>query len=358
VATDDHGLETIRKAGAEFKPGDKSNYYLQAGLVDKNTGARAFITPSGTINTAEIIRLVGGNFGTGGTLLGHDWVVATTGSAGFTIAEGELVLNTGTTANSSIAINSFRRAPFSAATFNLSHLAFALGAFDNPDLITRFGVYDPASGAGNENGLFFEFLNGDGAENAELNLVRIKNGTEEERITEAQFDGNTTPPKNNQINIWEHEYNAGAALWLVGTNLIHRSASLMDAAFGTPDLAVGMELININGNTTDNMLTTRAASISRIGVNNAIPRYFHITAAGTFVIKNSSGKLDKIVINDKGVGAAGITIYNNTAAAGTDIIGVLDSTDVQGPQPYGTNFDIGLTLEVTGGNTDITVVYE
>lgn len=328
---------------------------LWGSVMDPQTGAAAFITPNGVVNTSEIIRLVGGNFGTVPTLLAHKWRQTPTGSGTVVVTNGELILSTGTTANSAMAIDSFRRAPFSAATFNLSHLAFRVPGIYNTNTIRRFGVYEPNSTP--RNGMYFEFLNGNGSNSVDVNLVTFKAGSEVDRFTEGQFNGGNTIVKDENIHIYEHVYNAGTIFWFQDRKLLHRSSAPTSSAFDSPDLRVGCEVININGNTTNNQLTSRAIACSRIGVNNAIPRYFHISTSGTFVIKNSSGKLDSIVINNKGAGASTITVYNNTAGSG-DVIAVIDTNDVQGPQGYGTNFDTGLTVVVGGVNVDLTITYE
>ena len=329
---------------------------LYTTLQDYQTSSTAFILPNGVVNTSEIIRLTGGNFGSISTLLPHDWRTSVVGSGTASVVDGELDLSTGTTANSSVAVDSFKKAPFSAATFNLSHLAFRVASPFNADVIRRFGVYEPNSTP--VNGMFFEFLNGDGVSSVDVNLVRVKNGVEEERIVEASFNGGNALVKDDNIHIYETIYNAGTIYWLQDRKLIHRSGSPVSAAFQSPDLRVGMYVENINGNTTDNLLITRGAAVSRIGVNNSIPRYFHINATGTYVIKQSSGKLISVVVNDKGSGASSIDLYNNPAAAAGDIIANVDSSDVQGTVPYGTTFDSGLTVNVAGGNVNVTVVYE
>jgi hypothetical protein len=329
---------------------------LYTTMQDFQTASSAFILPNGVVNTSEIIRLTGGNFGTVATLLTHDWRTTIVGSGTAVVTDGELILSTGTTANSTISVDSFRKAPFSAATFNLSHLAFRVVSPFNADVIRRFGVYEPNSTP--VNGMFFEFLNGDGVSAVDINLVTVKAGVEIDRILEGSFNGGNAFVKDDNIHIYETVYNAGTIFWFQDRKLIHRSSAPTSSAFDSPDLRVGSACMNINGNTVDNMLTARGKAVSRIGVNNSIPRFFHITAAGTFVIKNTSGKLERIVINDKGIGASSVTVYNNTAAAGTDFIAIIDTNDVQGTQEYGVTFDVGLTIVVAGSNVDITVSYE
>ena len=85
-------------------------------------------------------------------------------------------------------------------------------------------------------------------------------------------------------------------------------------------------------------------------------RFANITTATTTVVKSGAGRLIHIVVN-KPVSASTITIYNNTAASGTKI-GTITNSTVVTPYclDYDARFDTGLTI-VTSGADDITVVY-
>ena len=323
-------------------------------LMDTQTASPAFVLPNGVVNVSEIIRLTGGNFGTVSSLLAHNWRTGVVGSGSASVTNGELILATGTTANSSVAVDSFRKAPFSAATFNLSHLAFAMPNPFNANVTRRFGVFEPNSSP--INGMYFEFFGGTGSD-VSCNLVTVKAGVEVDRFTEGQFNGGNTLVKDANIHVYENVYNAGTIFWFQDRKLIHRSSAPTTSAFATPDLRVGSQILNTGGNTTNNTLVSRGKAISRIGVNNAIPRFFRIISSGTFIIKNSSGRLKHVTINRKGAGSATIDIYNNTAGSG-DIIASIDTQVVQGTVTYDCTFDIGLTLVVSGVNVGLTVSYE
>lgn len=85
-------------------------------------------------------------------------------------------------------------------------------------------------------------------------------------------------------------------------------------------------------------------------------RWVNITTATTTVVKDIPGKLIHVVVN-KPVSGSTITIYNNTAASGTKIATITNSTVVT-PYflDYDLRFDVGLTV-VTSGLDDITIVY-
>lgn len=85
-------------------------------------------------------------------------------------------------------------------------------------------------------------------------------------------------------------------------------------------------------------------------------RYATSTTATTTTVKSAPGALWRVVLN-KPVASSTITIYDNTAASGTKIATITNTTDVK---PYfldfGLRFETGLTI-VTSGADDVTVVY-
>jgi len=87
--------------------------------------------------------------------------------------------------------------------------------------------------------------------------------------------------------------------------------------------------------------------------------YANITTATTTTVKSGSGYLNGLIIN-KGVAAATITIYDNTAGSGTLIGTITFGAALLGdppiPVPYNINFTTGLTI-VTSGATDLTISY-
>ena len=133
--------------------------------------------------------------------------------------------------------------------------------------------------------------------------------------------------------------------------------SLDSAAYNSSHLRAGAIVENINGNTTDNSLVSRGFAISRIGANSAIPEPFVIASAGIFIIKNTPARLHKIIITDKGTGAASIVAYNNFAASG-EIVASIDISDVVGEVPFEVELDIGLTVETVGNQIGLTVVFD
>lgn len=85
-------------------------------------------------------------------------------------------------------------------------------------------------------------------------------------------------------------------------------------------------------------------------------RYSNITSAATNTVKSSPGMLWRITVN-KPASASTITIYDNTAASGTKIATITNTTDLKPFYlDFGIRFETGLTI-VTSGADDITVIY-
>jgi len=320
-------------------------------LFDSQTDSPLLITPSGQLNTGELVRLVGGNFVGGQPLLPHIWNQNFSGSGNNVTLDGELELNTGTTANGASRLSTFRRARFITATFNLAHLAVSTPGFANANVLRRWGVFDPISDSLGNDGVFFE--NNSGA----YSVVRVKNGQEEDRVSELFFNAPNIFIKNNAVAVYEIYFNAGTIFFFQNRRLIHRMSSLDSAAYNSPHLRAGSIVENLNGNTVNNTLVSRGFATSRIGANSAIPEPFHITGSGIFIIKNTPAKLHRININDKGTGASQITVFNNFTNSG-EIIANLDTADVIGSVPYDVELDIGLTVQGVGGSIDATIVFD
>lgn len=321
-------------------------------VLDGETGSDMFVAPNGSLNTGELIRLVGGNFVAGQPLLTHMWTTTTVNGGSTSTTNGELTLSTNTTANGEVRVQTANRARFITATFNIAHLAVSTPNYTNTNVIRRWGCFDP-NGSGGTDGIYFENNSGT------YSIKRVRNGVLQETVAEASFSEVADNPlvKNDNIAVYEIVYNAGTIFFYQNRKLLHRMSSLASAAYGTPHLRAGFMVQNTNSNTTDNTLVTRGIGISRIGAAQAVPNFFRISTSGTFVVKNTPGRFHKVLITDKGVGSATVTIYNNTAGSGT-VIALIDTNDVQGNMEFQAEFDIGLTVVVSGSNVGLTVIYD
>lgn len=318
-------------------------------IIDPQTGAESIVAPNGVLHIAALVRLVGDNFVEGRLLLARQWNLDTVGSGYQQVIDGELQLHTGTTANSEFAIETVRIARFITGTFNLSHQAIALPNVNATDVKREWGCYDPA--AGTNNGVLW--CNEDG----NWSVTRYKNGIAIETVSEGSFNGPNTLVKNDNIHIYECMYNAGKIFFLQDRKLIHTMGSPASAAYGTPHLKCGVKIANKNGNTTDNRIVSRGLSIGRLGGAEVIPSTAYFDAGGSYLVKNTPGRLIRIVIGDKGTAAASITLYDGIDNTGT-IIAAVDTDEINNDLVYDVEFDNGLFIEISGTGVKMTVVYE
>ncbi len=323
--------------------------HLNMAINDANSGAPAFIAPNGAVNVAEIFRLVGGNFISGEPLLSHIWTETLINSGITETTDGELIMSTDGAADGEVRVQSFRKSRFITATFNLSHQAVATPNRSNSDVIRRWGIFNPDDAV--QQGAFFENDSGT------IRIVRMKNDVRVEVVELADFNGQDTFVFNDDVGVYEIVYNAGTLFFLQNRKLIHRMVSLTDAAYGTPHLRVGHLIQNINGNTTVNSMITRGSSISRIGANSAIPDFFDINTASTNIIKNGPGRIHRLIITDKGIGSATVTLFNNVGASG-EVIATVDTADVSGSVEFNVEFDEGLTVVAAGASVSIVIIYD
>lgn len=329
-------------------------------LIDPNYGGNSRISPSGSLETAEIIRLVGGNF-QDGALLTTLWRQQNLNAGSSTMLNGEMVLSTNTTANGEARVQSFKRARFITGTFNKTHMAVQYApAWDSTDVRRAFGIYDPIFQYGSLGVNGVRFVNTSGV----FTLERLRGGTVVETVSEASFNGATitkiptnTLAKDNNVHIYEFQYNAGRIDFIQDGKLIHRMASLLSVAYNTPHLPIAAVCQNLNGNTANNQLKSRGFSCSRIGSLSARPERFRITNTGSGVLKNGPGTLQRVLISSIGNGQAAITLYDNTAASGT-IIDVLDVSSNLVQLEYALDFDFGLAYSANGTNISILVIYD
>lgn len=328
-------------------------------LIDAQTLGRMLMAPAGALNVAELIRLVGGNFESG-TFSGLIYSVNEINGGTATIVLGEGVLATNTTADGAVQSNTINRARFITATFNIAHMAIQMENPNNPNVIRRWGMYDPVDPIFSGDGVYFENSSG------ELRVVQRKGGVDaiiaDENGTVAAFNGSdlagtsNTWVKDSNVHIYELIYNAGQVLFMQDRKLIHMFTSLVSVAFETVHLRLGAECNNINGNTTPNTLKTRGFACSRIGTKTTNPDFVRFTVAGTTLLKNGPGTLSRIIILDTGVGGAALTLYDNTTESGK-IIAEIDLTDSLITLLFEFDFNFGLTAVFTGSQFEVLIIY-
>lgn len=83
-------------------------------------------------------------------------------------------------------------------------------------------------------------------------------------------------------------------------------------------------------------------------------QYSSISATGTLNVAKGPATLIGITINT-GAASAVLTVYDNTAGSGTKIA-TIDAT-TRGSLNYFCRCKTGITVVLSGGNADVTVIY-
>lgn len=320
---------------------------------DNELNSFAAIAPSGTLETGEIIRLIGGNF-EGAVLPTVIWTTQSINGGTVTIVNGEMLLQTNTTADGEARVQTVNRAEFVTATFNKGHLAFGFGNFSAANVICEFGMFDPINQIISGDGVFFRNVSG------EIKIVRRTGGVDIV-VDFGDFNGvtETNNPdnvfiKDNNIHVYEIVYNAGRIDFLQDRRLIHRMTSLASVAYETVHLTLGATIKNINGNTANNTLRSRGFSCSRIGSSSAQPDSITLNSNTTELLKNSPGQLESVIITDSGVGGASLELFDALDGTGTPFATV-NLTDNLVDLMFNRRLNTGLFIDASGNGFEVVV---
>jgi hypothetical protein len=329
---------------------------MDSSIVDADLGFPVIITPGGSMKVGDQTPLVGAPFG-GAALSTNKWVIGIVGSGTQDATwPGEIRVNTGTTANSSVKINSINVARFIPAHYNTTHHAVTIpdGAAYAANNIRRWGAFD--ANDPNCNGTWFELDSG------VWYVAHCLNGVVT-RVIQGSWNGAGAaafPTNSATANVYEIEYNAGSIIFRVNGNVIHRETLLATPYANTIHFPAGFSNENINGSTTNVQINLRAAAIFTIGKGFSLPRAFFIagSTAGT-LIKTGPGRLERIIFarNGSAGGNGSISIYDDVAAIGGSQIGQIE---VGGDGTEAISYDVtinnGLFVVITGTGTLSTTI--
>jgi hypothetical protein len=240
-----------------------------AEIGDDGTGRSARISPTRTLQTSPMVRLVGSTMHntTKDTVFWSE-TVAVSGSV--TQGNGHAVLTTGTGANSSALYQTVRIARYIAGSANLLRAVVRL-----PDLgsdgnlnVRRWGAFTTTDG-------FFFQLSGSTFQ------VGTRIASADTLVANGSFNGEcgvTCPMLNTSVHTWEIEYTNSAAWFLVDGRLLHKVAGSSAPNCATMSLPAAVQNVNSAGGVANVSLQVRTCSILRLGEQRTDPRYFHAEA--------------------------------------------------------------------------------
>jgi len=326
---------------------------LKVGLVGSQTGARQIIDPNGAAKVGEAVILVGDAFG-GKVPNVLQWTVDPVGSGSSLTLPGTQRIETGVTPDSEIRFQSTKKGRFMISQFNIYHSGVFVDNISNADCRRRWGAFDPINPS--MNGAFFELDGG------AWSVGTVKNGVTT-LVPQANWNGvnkdmfNETPG----LSVYEMAYNAGVVLFFQGTNLIHRvSVAATGGTYANEyNFNVGLEVVNSNGNTTNNGIEFRASGIYRLGEERGVTISRGFTA--DTLIKTGSGYCSNAYLSRTGSqgGSGSLIVYDGVDNTGTVMARVDIGGDAARGIPLNSTFTDGLFIEISGSGTNtVTIGYE
>lgn len=323
------------------------------GIAD-HYGFDAENTPVGELRTVIPTRLVGIMFD-GTTIDPNFWTSTTANAATITQAGGVLTLASGVNAAGSAQFNSNRRARYVTGATNSCRCVVQLGDTGAANNTRRWGIGFGAAMPTLSDGAWFQ-LSGTtfGIATMKAGVITVVNSGSFNMQFGKTFSPGTT------AHVYEMYWNNGWIYFVIDGDILHKVTA--NTTTWADTMAHYIYISNINtGNTTNVTLSVRVISIRRLGplLTQPISRYQSGTVAA-LVLKYGPGNLHTVIISGVNNNAV-ITLYDNTAAAGT----VIFSTGAMGAltTPFALDFQgapwyTGLTLAITGANANATVVYE
>jgi len=355
------GTQPVSLSNANGLQGTPANPYGIA-IYDNQTSSRAIVDQNGAIKFGEAIILVGDVL-YGQALSSSLWGSLSINGGTTTGGAGEQLLNTGTTANGEVILQSRKRSRFMISQFNIAHFGIQLVPADltDPNLVIEWGCYDPIHfPAGvptvnaTSNGIFFRVDGG------AWSIVSVKNGVETS-VPQASWNGVNAPMFNAapNLSVYEIQYNAGTAIFFQGSNFIHRLSGLTSTYAASYNFPVVVRIRNKNGSIVARSIGCRAAGTYRLGEERGevISRVF---SANT-LIKTGAGYCSHAFLSRTGSagGSATLFVYDGIDATGFLMARIdIGADDLKGIEVSST-FSNGLYIKMTGsGTTNATIGFE
>lgn len=324
---------------------------LQVTPVDSQTGSTQIIDLNGAAKFGEAIILVGDVFGNN-TPNVLQWLTDTVGSGSTASAAGLLRVSSGTTANSEVRFQSTKKARFMLSQFNIFHCGLKIDNVADVDCERRWGVFDPINPS--QNGAYFALVGGS------WNVGYCKDGVET-LIPQASWNGTNKDLFNTStaLSPYEIHYNAGSIFFFQRGNFIHRVSGLPSPYASEYNLKTAVEVINKNGNTTDNGIDVYALGVYRLGEERGetISRVFTTNT----LIKESAGYVENCYLSrtGSGGGSANVIVYDGVDNTGVPMARVDVGADDAKGIAVDSTFSDGLYVEMSGtGTISATISYE
>lgn len=312
-------------------------------------GFLAEMTPMGEVRTVSPFRLVGSTFS--GNILDPNFWTAALGTGG-SISQGssQVVLSTGTTANNGVSLTSVRIARYVSGTSNRFRGVIQLADTGTLNNTRRWGAFNTTDGA------FFEL-------SGTTFKVVTRKGSVDTAVVSGGFNGTlgASYAPTTDATTFEIYWTNSKIFFVIGDEILHTVSALSATWSASINLPVRLENQNSGGSVSNVSMSCRVAAISRFGPSSTQPtsKYQAGTTTG-IILKYGTGNLHGVVISGVNNNSV-VNLYDNTAASGT----LLWSSGAMGAlttpfalEMHDVPFFTGLTLEITGANSNVFVAYE
>lgn len=317
------------------------SYWKQTEITDI-FGDLGMLTQNGELYTIEPYRTCGGVF-TGSTI--NPYFYTATVSNGGTVTQGNSLqtLATNTTANGSAQVLSNSVCRYVGWAQCIATNRLALGDTGVANNVRRWGAFNGTDGA------YFKI-------SGTTVYVATMAGGSETAIASSSWNQNTTVPTLTNYNRYQILYSVNTVVFMINSVPVHIASFATGQWTYNLHLPVWMDNVNSAGSTTNVTMSSKSATIYRLGRRDTQDVCAHLTTAGTYNLKYSPGTLHRIVLNNP-TGTL-ITVYDNITNSGT-VLAVINTPAQANPVTleYEIEFNIGLTI-VTTGTWDLSVVYQ
>lgn len=333
----------------------RDNLLGRTSAYDPQTARAGRINPGSAAGAVDVVhRLTGPQF-IGSTIDTEFWTLANNGTASGAALAGSLVtLTSGTDNDGSGSLASVHHARFLLVNPNQLRMISRITDTTVAGCTRRWGVLEVTAGSPLtlENGFYFSL-----DENGVLSVNCKVAGSAVNSVVSGSFNGDaSTYVLDTDFHASEIIYFVMGAWFIIDGVLIHKFTPTDTPLNNDNDLHIVAESVNSASGTASGVIELSGGSILRYGSLSTVPVFKNLNANATTILKRSPGKLHRIVVNKTGASSV-VTVYDNTAASGTTIA-IINST-LEGAFEYGCEFQIGLTIVISGGTaSDITVIYD
>ena len=356
IKTDTDGHQLVKITDGTDELAITSDGHIGTQLHDGvSTNRKVGVSPDRQLKTGTNMRLVGTTFDNTSKDINFWKETLTDGGvgagSGSVTQDGEAVLETGTTANSTVKYETVRMARFIVGIpleFKAVCEFYTAGVVDN---IRQIGPYD------DNNGFFFQL---DGTTFS----VGSRNAGVDTLVSSGSFNGSvSTYVMDTAPHKMVVEMSGRSAEFIIDGVLIHKIVFTHDSRPKSFTLPVTIENNNDNAQDEDVAFHITSAAVHRIGPLLTNPTSYYqalATVAGGVQLKNGAGAVRGIIVNNCENGAT-ISLVDSLTTTTPIKWSFTSGTKYTIPAAvslYGMPFYNGLRLYIANADASVTVIYE